>query len=105
MGIEPRELWREPGSGDSGLGKRRRFCRGSSEAVLDSPEPFRYHFASSQSGGAHCVAVLELRDPPASLWLCGWGAFRVSGLSLLRSSFFVAGVDLQRFKHSLRRVR
>jgi hypothetical protein len=51
------------------------------------------------------VAVLELRDPPASLWLCGWGAFRVSGLSLLRSSFFVAGVDLQRFKHSLRRVR
>ena len=79
MGIEPRELWREPGSGDSGLGKRRRFCRGSSEAVLDSPELFRYHFASSQSGGVHCVAVLELRNPPGSLRLFEWGAFRASG--------------------------
>ena len=81
MGIEPRELWREPGSGDSGLGKRRRFCRGSSEAVLDSPELFRYHFASSQSGGVHCVAVLEHGDSSGSLRLFRWGAFRVSILS------------------------
>ena len=68
----------ESGPGDRGPEKRRRFCRGSSEAVLDSPELFRYHFASSQSGGVHCVAVLELGDPSASLRLFGWGAFRTS---------------------------
>ena len=56
---------------------------GSSEAVLDSPERFRYHFASSQSGGAHCVAVLELGNLPGSLRLFGWGVFRVSGLLVI----------------------
>ena len=51
------------------------FLPGSSEAVLDSPEPFRYHLASSQSGGAHCVAEIELGNPPATLRSLGGEPF------------------------------
>ena len=95
MGIEPRELWREPGSGDSGLEKRRRFCRGSSEAVLDSPELFRYHFASSQSGGAHCVAKIKLRNPPASLRSLGGELFDYVGRLTDKQNFHLSIRDDQ----------
>ena len=48
---------------------------GSSEAVLDSSETFRYPLASSQSGGTRCVAEIKLRNPPASLRSSGGESF------------------------------